>query len=75
MRTKDKEHSQIIGERIKTLRQKKNISQHAFAKKLDITPQAVSRWECGLSLPDSSRLPAIAKALGVTINEIFEEKN
>ena len=39
-----------LGEKIKTLRKQKNISQEVFAGYLGVTFQAVSKWETGVSL-------------------------
>lgn len=72
MRTKNHDRARKIGNRIKKLRMQRGISQQEFAAEIGITPQAVSRWECGMSLPEPSKLPAIANILGVTINDIFE---
>lgn len=41
-----------IGDIIKSKRQKKNMTQTELAEKLNVTPQAVSRWEMGISYPD-----------------------
>lgn len=41
--------NQTIGERIAQLRRKKNITQEAMAEQLGVTPQAVSKWENGVS--------------------------
>ena len=38
-----------MAENIKTYRNKRGINQYEFAEKLGISPQAVSKWECGLS--------------------------
>ena len=41
-----------IGEVIKSRRQKKDLTQAELAERLKVTPQAVSRWEMGISYPD-----------------------
>lgn len=49
-----------LGERIAQERKKKNLSQEAVAQHLGVTKAAVSKWECGQSLPDVSQMPKIA---------------
>lgn len=73
MRPKNIEHTIALGERIKMLRKARNISQYEIAAKLGVSPQAVSRWELGLSQPESVKLPKLAKLLGTTIDEIFDD--
>ncbi len=60
-----------IGEKIKELRRKNNLTQEELAKKLCITPQAVSRWETGVSVPDISMVPLLSKTLFVTADELL----
>ena len=38
-----------LGKRIRALRQEKGLSQEALAEQLEITRQAVAKWECGVS--------------------------
>lgn len=52
-----------IGERITELRKKKNISQAQLAKMLDVSRQAVSKWENDQSTPDTIKLIQLADAL------------
>lgn len=56
----------MIGKRIKKLRCEKDITQEKLAEYLNISPQAVSRWETGLAAPDISALPALANLFDVT---------
>lgn len=49
-----------IAERIIALRKEKNISQGDLAKKLNVSRQAVSKWEQGLSSPDTAKLIQLA---------------
>lgn len=61
-----------LGEKIKTLRKQKNISQEVFANYLGVSYQAVSKWECGNTMPDVMLIPAIASFFGVSTDELFE---
>ncbi len=47
-----------LSETIKRLRRKKNLTQEALADALEVTAQAVSKWETDVSCPDISLLPA-----------------
>lgn len=60
-----------IGDVIKCRRQKKNMTQAELAEKLNITPQAVSRWEMGVSYPDIAMIPLLSKELGVSADELL----
>ena len=60
-----------IGHQIKTLRQRRGITQEALAKHLGVTAQAVSKWERGAATPDIGMLPDISAFFGVTIDELF----
>ena len=56
-----------IGERIMALRKEKNISQTELAKRLNVSRQAVSKWEQGVSSPDTERLIRLAEILGTEV--------
>ncbi len=56
---------------IKYLRMKKGIKQNEFAKELNVSPQAVSKWETGKSLPDPLLFSKIAKIFNITIDELI----
>ena len=62
---------ETIGTTIARLRREHNMKQDELAEMLDVTPQAVSKWENGASMPDISLLPKLAKIFGVTIDELF----
>ena len=55
-----------IGLRLSNCRQNKNMTQEELAARLGITPQAVSKWERGMSLPDISMLADLAGILEVS---------
>ena len=56
---------------IQRLRKERNITQDILAVALEISVQAVSKWETGASLPDIMQLPRIARFFGVTIDYLF----
>jgi len=60
-----------IGEKIKALRKKANITQEKLAGYLGITFQSVSRWESGICYPDLEILPAVANYFNVTTDELL----
>ena len=60
-----------IGEIIKCRRKIRNITQAELAELLNITPQAVSRWEMGISYPDIAMVPKISEVLWVTADELL----
>lgn len=62
-----------IGKNIKQLRISEGLTQRALAYKLQVSVQAVSKWEQELSYPDVTLLPRIAKLFSVTIDRLFDE--
>ena len=60
-----------IGARIRSLRLQKSMTQEQLAQKLNLTPQAVSKWENGVGMPDIQLLPELSVLLGVTIDGLF----
>lgn len=60
-----------IGENIRQLRSKSGLTQRALAYELQISIQAVSKWESGKSYPDITLLPVIAKLFSVTLDQLF----
>lgn len=62
----------IIGKRIAAIRRGLGYSQNAFAEKLHVTAQAVSKWETGLALPDMEVLLNISWIAKVSLHAILE---
>lgn len=56
-----------IGERITSLRKERSISQAQLAKLLDVTRQAVSKWENDLTAPDTIKLIQLADVLDTDV--------
>lgn len=68
----------MLKDNIKSMRKLKGLSQEEFAKKLNVVRQTISKWEQGLSVPDSEMLISMSKILdtpvSVLIGESIEEK-
>lgn len=60
-----------IGKFIAKCRKEKNLTQAQLAEKLGITDRAVSKWETGNSMPDSSIMLELCGILGITVNELL----
>ena len=60
-----------IGSKIRSLRQRKGVTQETLAGALGVSAQAVSKWETGQTAPDIQLLPELAVFFGVTIDELF----
>lgn len=60
-----------IGRFIANCRKKANLTQMQLAEKLGITDRAVSKWETGKSLPDSSIMLQLCGMLGITVNDLL----
>ena len=54
-------------------RRRAGLTQEALATRIGITPQAVSKWENGVSYPDVTLFPVIAEMLGIPISRLFGE--
>ena len=63
-----------IGKRIAALRREKGLKQDDLAQMLEVSPQAVSKWENDQTCPDISLLPKLAKILGVSVDELLSGK-
>ena len=64
----------MLGDRIKAGRHEKGLSQQEFAERLSVVRQTVSKWEKGLSNPDSDMLLKIAEVLDTTVSALLEKE-
>lgn len=60
-----------LGENIAALRKNKGFTQEELAKRLGVSPQAVSKWENGTACPDIALLPEIADIFSVTVDDLM----
>lgn len=60
-------------EKLIDLRKKAGLSQQELAEKIDVTRQAISRWEVGSALPTMENLLALRKLYGVTLDYLVDD--
>ena len=63
----------MLNENIRNLRKAKGLSQEELAIKLNVVRQTVSKWEKGLSVPDSSLLVSLAEELDTSVSTLLGE--
>ena len=63
--------NETFGQRFTKLRKEKNFTQEEIALKLNISAQAVSKWENDISMPDISILTSIADIFDITLDELW----
>lgn len=61
-----------LGEKIRELRKKKNITQEVLAEAMSVSPQAVSKWESNTSYPDMPLIPMLAGYFEVSLDTLFD---
>lgn len=61
----------MIADRIKELREKKNLTQAALAKKLNVTRSSVNAWEMGISIPSTALIVDIARLFHVSTDYLL----
>ncbi len=63
-----------VGKLIAEIRKEKGLTQHELADRLLVSDKTVSKWECGLGLPDTTLLNKISEELGITTDELLQGK-
>ena len=63
----------VLCDRIRFYREKSGMEQKDFARRVGVTANAASNWECGRSRPDVNLLPSICRALDITLYELYGE--
>lgn len=63
----------MLKENIKAIRKSKGLSQEELAIKLNVVRQTISKWEKGLSVPDSDMLISISEVLGTPVSVLLGE--
>ena len=64
-------YQNLLGERLRALRKRNDLTQEQLAERLGVSFQTISKWENGASAPDITMLPALAHFFGVTTDELL----
>ena len=62
-----------LGNKIRELRRANNLTQEQLATSLNITAQAISKWEMGASYPDMTMIPTLAAFFKVSLDTTFPQ--
>lgn len=62
----------ILGKRIKEEREKKNLTQDQLAQTLNISRQAISKWELGTAYPDIERLITLSNFFDISLDNLIK---
>lgn len=62
-----------LSEKLYTLRKKSGLSQEQLAERLNVSRQAISKWESGASTPESDKLIAISRYFNVSLDSLMRE--
>lgn len=63
----------MLSEKLYMLRKKSGLSQEQLAEQLNVSRQAISKWESGTSIPESDKLIAISQYFNVTLDHLMKE--
>ncbi len=64
-----------LSDKLYTLRKKSGLSQEQLAEQLNVSRQAISKWESGTSSPESDKLIAISRYFNVSLDYLMKEDN
>ena len=62
-----------LSEKLYTLRRKSGLSQEQLAEQLNVSRQAISKWEAGQSIPESDKLLSISNYFNVSLDYLMKE--
>jgi Predicted transcriptional regulators len=63
-----------FNEKLQILRKEKSITQEELAEKLNVSRQAISKWESGQTMPEINKIIELAKIYGVSLDDILIDK-
>ncbi len=63
-------NAEILGSKLYELRKNSGLSQEELAEKLNVSRQAISKWECGESMPDTDNLITISRLYKISLDEL-----
>lgn len=73
MKIKKEDLIMDLGEKIRDQRKKAGLSQEQLAEKLNVSRQAITKWETNKGIPDISNLIALSDEFGLSLDELIKE--
>ena len=70
-----KGENMTLAEKLYTLRKKAGLSQEQLAEQLNVSRQAISKWESGQSVPESDKLVSVSNYFSVSLDYLLKEDN
>lgn len=64
-----------FGEKLKEIRKRFGLSQNELAKTINVSRQAITKWESDIGLPDISNLQEISKVFNITVDNLLDNEN
>ncbi|MDO4282079.1 MAG: helix-turn-helix domain-containing protein [Clostridia bacterium] len=64
----------LLNEKLKTLRKEKNLTQEELAEKLNVSRQAITKWENGIGMPDIENLRAVSNFFEISLDELLKDE-
>ena len=64
-----------LGQKIKEIRKMFNLSQEQLAETLNVSRQAITKWESDVGIPDVENLQELSKRFGVTVDYLLSDSN
>ena len=64
----------MLSEKLYKLRKNSGLSQEQLAEKLNVSRQAISKWESGTAVPESEKLVTISNYFGVSVDYLFKDE-
>lgn len=65
----------MLSEKLYKLRKNSGLSQEKLAEQLDVSRQAISKWESGTAIPESEKLIAISNYFGVSVDYLLKDED
>ena len=65
----------MLSEKVYKLRKNSGLSQEKLAEQLDVSRQAISKWESGTAVPESEKLIAISNFFGVSVDYLLKDED
>ena len=65
----------MLSEKLYKLRKNSGLSQEKLAEQLDVSRQAISKWESGTAVPESEKLIAISNFFGVSVDYLLKDED